>query len=371
MKNKRRNSNLGSGSPSLGRALWIGFALASIALGVFGNPPHYAQALAGQESAKKPERTYNTLFNPSSQKPVSVESRNLIISLRRSEDCSTCPAGRAFLFEVKHKQKGTIVEFHIANDTAQVDQVYVVDSERAAIVGRIQSSTSIVNLVDVNTGKVLDEFWCFDPSVSPSNRFVAYAKVFPLHFVPGVSYEYLVYDLAASPGENRTPPNKGRTTDRYDVGWPVYPENLINSPNDNILARASLAHSTCTDGFFWLGKSDTVAFVDRWQGVDSLVVADVSAGVQHPRVGVYPIDTAAVVDLPGCKSKVAPSDFERWSESPATLIRVTDIGVSPEDPRALRLQFSPQPCLGTSHFDIRVGSAATPHPTTRDQPPAQ
>jgi hypothetical protein len=278
----------------------------------------------------------------------------MIIALKRTEPCLTCPAQRAFLFEVKRRAKGTASEFRIANDTAQIDQVYAVNNERAAIVGRIQSSTTIVNLVDVNTGKLLDEFWCFDPSVSPDGRFVAYGKVFPLHFVPGVSYEYLVYDLTAVPEHNRTPTNKGRTANRVDVGWPVYPVGLSNGSDDNILSDQALAHFISSDGFFWLDKSDTVAFVDRWQGANRLVVADVSVGIQQPRVSVYPIETAAVVDLPACKSKVAPSDFEALSKDPSTLITVTSIETLPEIPHSLRLSLSPHPCLATTMLDVRV-----------------
>jgi hypothetical protein len=128
-------------------------------------------------------------------------------------------------------------------------------------------------------------------------------------------------------------------------------------------------HWMTSDGFFWLDQLDAVAFVDRWQGVSSLVVADVSGGIQRPRVHAYPIDAARVVDLPGCKSKVAPSDFEAWSKEPSVLIHVTDIQVSSQNPRFVRLKFSPHACLDTDHLDIRVDSTATRNTTTRDEPP--
>jgi hypothetical protein len=276
----------------------------------------------------------------------------MIISLKRTEPCSTCPAQRAFLFEVKHRGNGGASEFRIANDTAQIDQAYVVNSERTAIVGRVQSSTSILNLVDVNTGKLLDEFWCFDPSISPSNRFVAYAKVFPLHFVPAVSYEYLIYDLTVTPEENRTPPNRGRMGDRYDVGWPVYPESLSNSPGDNILSDQTVAHLISSDGFFWLGQTDIVAFVDRWQGANNLIIADVSRGAHEPKVGVHLLDGGKIVDMAGCRKKVAPSDFDNWSKDPASFVSVTNITLAGANPPRLRITLAPHPCLASNTVEV-------------------
>jgi hypothetical protein len=232
----------------------------------------------------------------------------------------------------------------------------------------------VITLVLLPSGTQVDRFLCYWPALSPDRHFVAYEKFSPAH--PGYDYspssEYLVYDLTASAEENRTPPNRRGPLQPYDVGWPLYPEGVKNRPGDNMFEGHDVpVHWLASEGLFWLGKSDTVAFVDRWQGVNSLVVADMSAGVQHPRVRAYPIDTAALVDLPACKTKVAPSDFEAWSENPATLIQVTEIGISPENPHALRLQLSPKACLGTSHSDIRVDAVASRSISTRGEPPAQ
>ena len=83
-------------------------------------------------------------------------------------------------------------------------------------------------------------------------------------------------------------------------------------------------------------------------------MADLSGGIQQPKVSVYLLNIAGVVDLPGCKERVAPSDFEGWSKDPATLIEVKEIQVPPESKGVLRLHLSPHPCLRTDVLDVRV-----------------
>ncbi len=207
----------------------------------------------------------------------------------------------------------------------------------------MQFAVSVVTVMDPRTGKLLDSFWCMQPSISDDNRFLAYIKVFPLHFVPGVSYEYLVYDLAGTPEENRTPPNRERMSDKYDAGWPVYPPGLDNSPGDNILADESLAHSISSSGFFWLHK-DAFAFADQWKGEQSLVLVGLRQGVGQPQVTVKPLRDLDVVDVAKCK---------QFSESS---FQVTNIQLPKDKPGLVRLWFSVfgQPCLVRPTADIRL-----------------
>jgi hypothetical protein len=312
-------------------------------------------------------------FRPDMQGKLSAQSERWEVSLTGWKECPEALSDECFFFRVEEKLDHRVTTFRLANQTAQVDALNIVAASRLAILGRALPNLAIVSVADLPSGKEIDRIVCVGPSLSPDRRFFVYLKFVPAH--PGYEWspsaEYLIYDLTASAQDNRTPGDRGRPLEPYDVGWPLYPEGVKNTPGDNMFEGHDLPVHLMTSLFYWLGKPDTVAFVDCWQGVNSLVVADVSEGIQHPRVSVYPIDTAAVVNLPACKSKVAPSDFERWSENPATLIRVADIGVSPEDPHALRLHFSPHPCLGTTHLDIRVGPAAGRDITTRDEPPAQ
>jgi hypothetical protein len=334
----------------------------------------FPQAKPGKETPLDAWQAARSAFRPDSQRKLSAASDRWAVSLTGWKACPEALSNWCYFFRIEDRLHHTVTEFRLANQTAQVDAISIVSVTRVAILGRALPTLAIVTVVDLLSRKEIDRIVCAGPSLSPDRRFFVYLKFVPAH--PGYEWspsaEYLVYDLAASAEDNRTLPNRSRPLEPYDVGWPLYPEGVKNLPGDNMFEGHSVpTHEMSSDWFFWLSRQDTVAFVDRWQGVNSLVVADVSEGVQHPRVSVYPIDASAAVDMPACKSKVAPSDFKAWSESPATLIQVTDIRVSPEDPHALRLQFSPQPCLGTGHLDIHVDPATTRDTKAPDEPPVR
>ncbi|MGD0922086.1 MAG: hypothetical protein ABSA70_10015 [Terriglobia bacterium] len=244
----------------------------------------------------------------------------------------------------------------MANQTAQVDALSIVSHTRLAILGRPLPNMAIVTLVDLPSGKEIDRIVCGGPSLSPDRRFFVYVKFVPAHagYEWSPSAEYLVYDLTASPEDNRTPPNRARQLQPYDVGWPIYPEGVENIPGDNMFEGHDVPVHWMVSPFVWFGRSHTVAFVDRWQGFIRLVVADLGAGIQQPRVSVYPIDIAKVLNLPGCQSKVAPSDFEAWSKDPTSLITVASIQASSEKPDSLRLSLSPHPCLAMTTVEVRL-----------------
>jgi len=302
------------------------------------------------------------------QKGLSADREGWSLSLTASQECPEAASNRCFSFRIENKIDHSTRTFRLANETAQVDAGTIISRERLAILGRTPD-LSIVTVIDLPSAREVDRIISSGASLSPNSRYFAYGKFVPAH--PGYGWspsaEYLAYDLEASPEDNRTPPNRARPLEPYDAGWPLYPEGVKNVSGDNIFEGHDVpVHWMASDGFFWLGAADIVAFVDRWQGVSSLVVADVSGGIQRPRVHAYPIDAARVVDLPGCKSKVAPSDFEAWSKDPSVLIHVTDIQVSSQNPRFVRLKFSPQPCLAGTHVDVPLNSATAAAPSGGD-----
>lgn len=317
-----------------------------------------------------PVRTYATVFNPASQKKVSSESPLWSISLKKFEPCSGCQSGESFTFDVRKKDTGVVSQFTIVNETAQVDEIHVVNSARVAIIGRALPNTSVVNVVELRSGKILDRFLCGWPSVSPDGRLVAYIKFFPSHMGYGYSMsdEYLVYDLSAMREDNRVGFNKGNPEDTTNVGLPIYPNGSLNTVNDNIISGVySNVHTISSDGFFWLDGKDTVAFVDQWEGVNRLVVANIENGVQKRVVDVYPIKTLTLVDLPACEGKIAHSDLERWSKNPGAIVHITDILISPENSRNLRLYLSQQPCLTSTTLDIPLRTRPGPRVQGRDK----
>ncbi len=291
------------------------------------------------------------------QPPVSAESARWVVSLGAAEACAGCPSGTAFVLEVRNKLTREVARLRLANPTAHVNEIRIVDPATVAILGTTgpYGGASVVSVARLPDGKSLDTFLCGRPTFSPDNRFLAFVKWAPAHFPPGVwaSEEYLAYDLNWNAEQNRVNLKPGV---HYDAGWVVYPPSSTNAQLDNIVHGSdAIARShAMVSPFAWLNGKDILAFVDRHLGVNRLVVADLREGVQRPKETVVALDTSMIVDLPSCKGKVAPSDFERWSKDPGSLILVAHIEALPDDPRVLRLSFSPQPCLATTRLDVRL-----------------
>lgn len=248
--------------------------------------------------AKGIERTYDTEFNPANQRALSAETEDVRVTLKRREPCRRCPGSGRMIFEVVNKRAGTKTGFVLENETAQVDDVRIISASKTVVVGRVLPNTSIVNVVDHATGRLIDSFYGFSPATSKNNQMVVYVKVFPVHFVEGVSAEYLVYDLTRGPEENRG--SKVSLDNHIDVGQPIFPPGSANRPGDNLAVEEPQRHTLGSNGFFWSGDSEKIAFADRSNGKNSVVVVDISSGLKAPAVWTKTLDAEDIVDLARC-----------------------------------------------------------------------
>lgn len=295
-------------------------------------------------------------YQPDLQRNLSERSERWEVSLTGWNKCPEALSNWCYLFRVEDKQSHSASSFRLANQTSQVDAVNIVSTSRLAILGRALSILSIVTVVDLPSGKEVDRIVCTGASLSPDRRYFSYLKFVPAH--PGYEWspsaEYLVYDLTASAEGNRTQPSR-KWPEPYDVGWPLYPEGVRNAPGDNLLDGHDVPAHWKISPFVWFDQSDTVAFVDRYEGTVSLVLADLSGGIHRPKASVHPLDLTPVLDLPGCRARVSAADLDGWSKHPIELIEVKGIQVSPENKAALRLRLAPHPCLKSDVLDVPIG----------------
>ncbi|MDP9268873.1 MAG: hypothetical protein M3P27_11200 [Acidobacteriota bacterium] len=238
-------------------------------------------------------------FSPGHQRPLKARHGKVALSLLGEEPCRSCPAGRRFRLLVSgvSKQPRSLT---LANETAQIDSVYLVDASLTIIVGRVLANTSIVTLIENDTGSIRDSFYCFWPAVSDDRRYVAYVKVFPAHFVEGETSEYLLYDVKLTPRANRIQPAV-LLSDHINVGRPIYPPGSVNRPGDNTLVAEAERHEIVANGLYWL-PVENLAFVDRVDGGLFLVVADLSAHTSAAKIAVTPVQIEAIVDPARCKT---------------------------------------------------------------------
>lgn len=307
--------------------------------------PLGAQTVA-PESAQRIERTYDSLFNPKQQGPVSTETNDVRISLKKNEPCERRPIMGCFVFEVMNKRKGTRSEFVLENEIAQVDEIHAISTSKVAVIGRVMSDVSMVTLVDVRTGKVMDSFYCFFPAVSENKQLVAYVKIFPRHFTEGVSAQYLIYDFRRTPEENR--PSRVPLDDRYDVGVPVFPPGSANRPGDNIGLPETETHMWGSRGFFWSKGSQKVAFADSAHGKITLVVADISSGVKAAKVWTKDLPINEIVDLACCQGT------EEGCRRLENAFHVAHITFEGEGNTRVKLQIVPWRCLKRHTLDVQM-----------------
>src|SRR2546422_3435616 len=280
--------------------------------------------------SKHVERSYEKPFDPSHQ-TLSTSTKEVRIALKRREPCTRCPGGSRFIFEVTNKRQGTKSEFVLENETSQVDEVHILSPSKTAVIGRVLSSTSIVNVVDNETGRLIDSFYCFSPTLSENKRFIAYVKVFPAHFVEGVSAEYLVYDFTRIPQENRY--SEVSLDNRIDVGLPIFPPGSLNRPGDNVAVEETQRHMLASSGFFWSRDSKKIAFADRSNGKNSVAVVDIYAGVETARVQATNISPSEVVDIDRC----ACADYKAHPEH---AFHVSHIAYVQVNPTRIKVEFS-------------------------------
>lgn len=239
-------------------------------------------------------------FNPAEQRKLSAEDLRHRVTLIGREPCAKCPSVSRFVFEIRDK-KGVAPKktFVLSNETAQVDEIRLTPFGRLVVIGRVLANTSMVTLVDVRSGEVLDSFFCFSPALSPDGRFVSYVKVYPAHFTEGVSAQYVLYDFASKPQENRN----GRVSlnNRIDVGLALFPPGSKNEPGDNLTVPLDKRHTMASDAFYWRRDNKTLLFADRANGENWIIVADLSAWPQPPVVRAVPLNTLDIVDMKMCQ----------------------------------------------------------------------
>jgi hypothetical protein len=280
-------------------------------------------------------------FDPTRQKPMSVESESLSVSLDGAEPCQECLGKTSFAISIKNKSLGTIKTASLRNETAQVDEILIANPTRIVVLGSANGTVRSVNIINSDTGELVDSFLCSYPSLSKEGRFVAFVKAAAKSSSPeDWSYVYRVYDLGVAPAQNR---NKGVDQDDDEaVGIQVYP--LENPKRNNQTSKAaSNAHLLASEALFWT-DDEHLAFVDRYKKVNSLVVVDVGSGIDRSKVKTRALDTAKIV------KKCGESD-----DSPENLINVVSISLSRGPKRSAHLVFQPMgQCLRQRNIDLPI-----------------
>nr|WP_321476990.1 hypothetical protein [uncultured Paludibaculum sp.] len=181
---------------------------------------------------------------------------------------------------------GATSQLTLQNETAQIDRLLLLSQSRTLIEGHMNGSVSIITVLDNSSGQVLGSLLCFVPSVSPDGTWLAYVKVYPLHFTD-VSNEYYVANLNQRFVKGSIPPSHDN---RIPIGQRIYPATADEGE-----------HSWGSNKLFWVGAQNTLAFGDHWKGENQLVIADLRGHRAAPKVSVHRLESRLYVKESSCE----------------------------------------------------------------------
>jgi hypothetical protein len=305
---------------------------------------NWEQLLVAQApSSSEAPRRRGELFDPARQKPVRASRNGVEVALVNSHPCARCGSGVQLQFEVGIPKHGTLKQLLLTDGPTQVDEIRILSNSTAAIIGQYMSNVYMIVLVNVDSATVIDKWLCFDPSISPDGTLIVYGKVYPRHFMDGVSTTYLVYQTERSAAENRSAGVP--VSDTTNVGLPLYPIGATNVPGDNISVDEGVRHELASDGFFWLDDRK-VAFADRSGAFTTVVIADLASGVAAgAAVRAIRLDVDRILTSTGCRD-VREQRRERYA------FHVSDIRTAGTTQVRVRFRFSQPGCDGLNTLDL-------------------
>ena len=223
-------------------------------------------------------------FYPAQQGPVTGYSSDYAVTVSGVQPCSDCKFGRTLSVVLLNRSTREERRVSIPSGLQQIDGVRFVSPDVAAIIGKFDGALDEVTLIDAVRSSVVDDFLCYDPSVSPDGRFIAYEKFFTEHEQPLFSQSavYLVYQTRKSADDNR--PKLLGSDGPYAVGFPVYPrENAADRAYKPLLSPASRSIHSRMSHIKWL-TATKLTFRDRFKGSISQVTIDIGGGVATPNI---------------------------------------------------------------------------------------
>jgi hypothetical protein len=215
--------------------------------------------------------------------------------------------------------------------------------DRLVIIGGEQ-----VAIADPTTATVVDHFWTHEGetvAASPTAQWIAFLPPAPRW--RDESSIYLIYDVRWLPAANRMPnqysaPDWGpMDANDYVAGWAVYPlsnshaklyrRSFITrepgSPRSDIMDYGPF--HTVESPLLWI--SDTqLAFIDHVNHVSRMVIVDVSAGVERPRVTEHEIDVSSIVDSSRLQGDDNAEFVRTFREDPGRYLRAKTLARLPD-----------------------------------------
>lgn len=233
-----------------------------------------------------------------SSEHLHVESERYVVSLLPSERVESKENGPKFVFTVRDKRTQSETSIQMKNRTDRVERLSIID-DALVIFGSISSyGMDVVTLFDLSNGTEKDSFLGYAVELSDTKRYLIYNQWHP-RIAPAAaeSSVILVYDLIASPQENRVDPKVQRAREADEVGHPIFPEENARKRIYRFWIEEEQDQHNVGPWrkYLWLDQDSKVVFVDKHAGEEWLVVVDLSQGLDKARIRQKAIDVARIL----------------------------------------------------------------------------
>ncbi|MDO9575482.1 MAG: hypothetical protein Q7J55_03030 [bacterium] len=205
----------------------------------------------------------------------------------------------SYIFQIVNKETQEISQFVLENAYTPIKETHVklhlLEDHRLIVQEkwekRPDASTGI-HIVDVKKNELIDEFWCYDPVLSPSKRFWAYKKFFYPHELPAAQTTVvLIYDMKKAPLENRVPVKGYGEFPEFHVGLPIYPEPYVKA-KAYVLPKQQIENPFWyirSSPFLWAEDEFCVVFLCTHKEQTYIVKVDLTSGIEKPKIFESPI----------------------------------------------------------------------------------
>lgn len=178
--------------------------------------------------------------------------------------CNKCPdsevsdnATKTLMIETPYEIK---TEFNLEVYPAAMHRVII--TTRSTERPDTKTGVFIVSLDDTS---LLDEIWCYGPSVSPNGHFLAYQLGRSNHGPDRLQSDLLtLYPLNKSPEENRSITGASRETENTLVGTPLYPADFAKDQryfSEDQWYGITPDFCKITSSFLWSEDSASIVFL--------------------------------------------------------------------------------------------------------------
>ncbi len=166
------------------------------------------------------------------------------------------------------------------------------EGNKLVVISDIGGGGRDVAIVDYKAATVIDHFWCYQPALSPSHRYIAFKKFFPEHGVDDVqsSNFEMLYEISADSDRSRS--LLRNPLDRINRGRLLYPPEF--RVRKTARGAVPITH-TFPDQAIWSADSERFVLIDSVYPADLISMGANNDGNILPSARVHPSPAAVLI----------------------------------------------------------------------------